>query len=333
MRRRIAELSERLRLAAERGGIYIVSMPSLEQVPRIWEEILAHLGDEWQHRLIDASVEPDILARQDVLTPVHGRTGTVVGVVPAARAAADKRAALLTALNVRRELVFQNVLALVLFVDPDLERELPAHAKDFYAMRGAHLRIALEGRGYGLGEPPGLGAARERIEWLKKEIAAAKSTGSPKVRADLLQWLGSILSLTGQGNEAGSAYRKALALHREIGDRQGEANQLCNLGNVYQVKGELDEAARYYREALALHREIGDRQGEANQLGNLGIVYRVKGELDEAARYYREALALDREIGNRQGEANQLGNLWNVYQVKGELDEAERYYREALALD
>ena len=116
--RRLDELVERARLTGSRGGIYIVAVPDIEQAPTIWKEIVDRLPDR-EHVLIDQGSDSDVLARRDVVQASASGEGRIVGIVPRSEPV-EWRRALLTALNVRRELVFEHAIVLVLFVDERL---------------------------------------------------------------------------------------------------------------------------------------------------------------------------------------------------------------------
>ncbi|MBI4573344.1 MAG: tetratricopeptide repeat protein [candidate division NC10 bacterium] len=301
-RRRLDELVKRLQLSAGRGGIFLVSLPTLDQALFFWGAVRKRTPPAWHYRIADVHASPDVLAEIHADKAVAPGRVSVLGVIPPDPGDRTGRQSLLTSLNVRREAVFESHLLVVLFLDPEVERDLVAWAKDFFVMRTVLVRLTQEPPIHRLDESEGVALLRKQNARLKREIRVALASGSKEVAARLMAELGGNLLRLGHMPEAIRHYTQALALHREIGDRQGEANQLANLGIVHRIKGDLDGATRHHTQALAIDREIGDRQGEANQLGNLGIVYRARGDMETARRFEAEAQAIRGAMGIGVGD-------------------------------
>jgi tetratricopeptide (TPR) repeat protein len=116
--------------------------------------------------------------------------------------------------------------------------------------------------------------------------------------------------------------KAALAAARRLHDRGAEGAHSGNLGVAYKNMGETRRAIEYYEQHLAIARAIGDRRGEGNAVGNLGNAYLLLGEPRRAIEYYEQALVIDREIGDRRGEGNALWNMSLVLDKLGERDQA-----------
>jgi tetratricopeptide (TPR) repeat protein len=163
---------------------------------------------------------------------------------------------------------------------------------------------------------------RERIEWLKSALIAARQLKQQGDEGAHLGNLGLAYAALGETRRAIEFYEQQLVIVREIGDRRGEGNALGNLGLAYAVLGETRRAIEYHEQYRAIAREIGDRRGEGNALGNLGIAYATLGETRRAIEFYEQQLVIAREIGDRRGEGNALSNMSLALDTLGEREQA-----------
>ena len=150
--------------------------------------------------------------------------------------------------------------------------------------------------------------------------------------ADNWNWLGILLTRTGELTKAEKMHKKALAINNTSGCKEGTACVNINLGNVYLTRGELDKAEEMYRKSLEISEALGLKEATAKAIGNLGLVYKTRGELDKAEEMYRKSLEINEALGSKEGMAINYGNLGNVYKTRGELDKAEEMHRKSLAL-
>ncbi len=176
------------------------------------------------------------------------------------------------------------------------------------------------------------GLQRERLAWLERGLAAARSLKQPGDEAALVNNIGGVHSDLGEQARALEYYEQALPLRRAVGDRGGEATTLNNIGGVHSALGEQARALEYYEQALPLLRAVGDRGGEATTLNNIGTVHSALGEQARALEYYEQALPLLRAVGDRGGEATTLNNIGMVHSALGEQARALEYYEQALPL-
>ena len=74
------------------------------------------------------------------------------------------------------------------------------------------------------------GLQRERLAWLERGLAAARSLKQPGDEATLVNNIGCVHSDLGEQARALEYYEQALPLRRAVGDRGGEATTLNNIG-------------------------------------------------------------------------------------------------------
>jgi len=174
--------------------------------------------------------------------------------------------------------------------------------------------------------------ARERIDWFKAALKAARSLKDRAAEASHLGNLGIAYRNLSDARKAIEYHEYHLAVAREIAHRQGEGNALGNLGAAYYELGDAIKAIEYCEQHRVIAREIGDRRGEGNALGNLGNAYRDLGDARKAIEYYERRLVIAREIGDRRGEGNALGNLGVAYADLGDFPKAIEYCERRLVI-
>src|SRR5205085_7208593 len=86
--------------------------------------------------------------------------------------------------------------------------------------------------------------------------------------------------------------KAALIAARQLNRRLDEGAHLGNLGNAHADLGETRRAIELLEQALVIDREIGDRRGEGNALGSLGNAYADLGETRRAIELYEQQLAI-----------------------------------------
>jgi len=146
-------------------------------------------------------------------------------------------------------------------------------------------------------------------------------------------WLGCVLSITGELAQAEEAFRKVLTLGEAHQNKKEQAWAFGNLGLVYEERGELNNAEEMHRKALVLNESAGSEEDMAANYGNLGNVHWRRGALDNAEQMYRKAFTLAEALGDKEGMAADYTGLGNVYQTRGDLDKAEEMYKKSLEID
>jgi len=162
----------------------------------------------------------------------------------------------------------------------------------------------------------------------------------PRVRAALLQTMGTVYRNLGLYDAARPLLDEAVALRREHGGEPEELEKsLYEAGYLAYLAGDYDRAERLYRDALATEPARGPWGGReprdltANLLNNLGLIRHARGDYRAAEDLYRRALAISRSL---HGELHPdvtagLNNLAAVLRWRGDDAGAERIFRQVLA--
>jgi non-specific serine/threonine protein kinase len=126
-----------------------------------------------------------------------------------------------------------------------------------------------------------------------------------RLRARLLNRLGSLLIWQREAERAEVVIDEALTLGRELQDSDITARSLSQLGRRAAILEFADDrrgdAVQLLEEALALRRQMGDRRGTANVQAQLAWIALSRRAYKRAEQLADEALAAYREVGDDAG--------------------------------
>jgi serine/threonine-protein kinase len=181
------------------------------------------------------------------------------------------------------------------------------------------------------------GDSKASETYFRQELAILQKLG--KEYPALLFNLGTVLSRTGQYEEAISIHRDAVTLARKIYGEEHPfvANSLEGFGLALNTSGDQAAAEPLLRQALEMRRKLhGDKSPDfALSMNNLARVLNAKGDYTEAENLFRRALDLfTRQFGDEHPRVGDTkNNLSQLLYTKGDYAEAEKICRETLALD
>jgi tetratricopeptide (TPR) repeat protein len=135
----------------------------------------------------------------------------------------------------------------------------------------------------------------------------------------------------GHRDEAAEYLKKALAAARTTANPHQEIVAKLQLGTNAYLAGDVSESERYAKEALTTAQSNGMQALGARGLVGLGRSYFRKGDFSGSERYYRDALTLARQSGSRTLEAFALLPLASVHDQLRRADDAVHEARQALA--
>jgi len=126
-----------------------------------------------------------------------------------------------------------------------------------------------------------------------------------RLRARLLNRLGSLLIWQREAERAEVVIDEALTLGRELQDSDITARSLSQLGRraaIFEFADDRrDDAVQLLEEALALRQQMGDRRGTANVQAQLAWIALSRRAYKRAEQLADEALAAYREVGDDAG--------------------------------
>lgn len=155
----------------------------------------------------------------------------------------------------------------------------------------------------------------------------------PRVRAKLLEIMGTAYRNLGELNIAEQLLEEALQLQKQDPDvaQQAVVGSLNALGLLYKDLGDYARAEPLLREAVANKRSHHEPDSLATSLNSLGLLLAEMGEKDEAKTLFQEAYSL-REKVTKKSLAGIVNNLGLLLKDLGDYHEAEPFLQEALAL-
>jgi DNA-binding SARP family transcriptional activator len=189
--------------------------------------------------------------------------------------------------------------------------------------------------GQALTRQGGYQAAQLQLEGALRRIRSAEVFGDPvgphpKLEADCLRSLGTVLWCLAEYEAARRVYEECLELCRESGYRHGESLVLSKLGVIHAEQGDYGAAQAYYRSAGQICREIGHRFGEVNTICNSGIVSLYLGDHDSTEDGLAQGLRTCHEIGHRRAESVMSTYMALLYHRMGDDESAREWGQRAL---
>ncbi|HEV2638825.1 MAG TPA: BTAD domain-containing putative transcriptional regulator [Actinocrinis sp.] len=170
------------------------------------------------------------------------------------------------------------------------------------------------------------------IEEASEALAIAKSIGDPRYERASYDILGSIARFTHRFEQGIEWLQQAVRLGRQFDELGALALSLGHLGLCLVLAGRHEEALQYCAEAVALSRRESVRYMQAAALEGLGEVYLATGRVDEAFGALRESVEIARMIGDQPTEADSLEHLGDAYQLVGDSARAREAWTRAVAV-
>lgn len=129
----------------------------------------------------------------------------------------------------------------------------------------------------------------DAIDDLKRILAILPEDRALRLRADLLDNLGTNQRAFGHVDDALLSFDQAFQIHKELKDRPGGARSLAGTGETYYTIGQLALATTYLKRALG-----GETDGRAMEsiLRYLGSIAYLQSRFIDAKEYYDQALML-----------------------------------------
>ncbi len=152
---------------------------------------------------------------------------------------------------------------------------------------------------------------------------------SPRVRAMLLQNLGTCAGLAGDSATARTRFEDALRTFRSVGDERGVVTALNNLAVNRMEQGEWAAALPHLCEVIRLASRLGDLELRLGAACNRAEVLSHLGRLEDAQASLSEAMGFFHSSGNRLQRAQclrVLGDVYAAYDTADQDDSARRCY-------
>ena len=161
------------------------------------------------------------------------------------------------------------------------------------------------------------------------------SNPAPRIRAMLLQNLGTCAAHEGDASAAREHFTEALEGFRAAGDERGVITALNNLAVNRMEAGEWAAALPHITEVIRLAHHLGDLELQLTAACNQAAVLAHLGQLEEAQACLSEPMGFFHSAGNQmqRGQCLRvLGDVYAAYETADHDDSARRCYALARAL-
>ncbi|MEV1169925.1 BTAD domain-containing putative transcriptional regulator [Nonomuraea sp. NPDC049784] len=135
--------------------------------------------------------------------------------------------------------------------------------------------------------------------YLRRALSVADDSGSPRNRAQVLYWTGSLHLRRHEPTSAEADFEQVLAMTRQLGDVAGEAMALLGLGTArnHSKASSPHSTIQPLEQALSIGRRIPSRRIEIRVLHALGQAYLLHSQPVQAAQALTQAASMARELG------------------------------------
>jgi tetratricopeptide (TPR) repeat protein len=176
------------------------------------------------------------------------------------------------------------------------------------------------------------GEPDQAMELYQEALRMFEQVGDIRGKGATLHAIANILQVRGAPDRAMKLYQEALRIFEQVGDLQGKGAILREMAHIPEVQGELEQAMDLYQEALLIFEQLGKLLDRGATLHAIANIHRVRGQLEQAMELYREALRIVEQVGDLRGRGETLREMAHILQVRGELERAMELYREALRI-
>lgn len=175
-----------------------------------------------------------------------------------------------------------------------------------------------------------LGKWKEASEIYSECIKSSRKSEHPKLTADSIRSLGSLMIYKNSMNEALFFIEYAYQVYQKLNEKKEIGKIFSNLGTIFYNLSSFDKAHEYYFKSLKILRETKDIYGEFHVLGNLGAVLNMKSEYKMALTYYNEQIEIAEKLEDSQLIGTVNGSIGLTYDFLGQHNKALAYYTKFL---
>ncbi|MGB0521695.1 MAG: tetratricopeptide repeat protein [Flammeovirgaceae bacterium] len=166
----------------------------------------------------------------------------------------------------------------------------------------------------------------------KAIIDESKQQGFQKIIGLSLNYMGYILRLKSEYDEALTYYQGSLEIREKLMDKKGQATAINNIAQVYHIKGDHAKALQMYQQALQIREGLGEPRYITQSRNNVATMYSIMGKYDSALLIYQQSLKIQESIGDKFGLAGSLNSIGAIHHQKGEYQKALSYYQQSLKI-
>jgi signal transduction histidine kinase len=171
------------------------------------------------------------------------------------------------------------------------------------------------------------GRSADALEHFRLGLKFAVQAGDDRMRASLLNSLGSYYYDQKDYDQAAAMHEDALEIREGFGNRRAIADSLTSLGLVANARGDPATALAYLQRALATYEVLKFRRYIARSHRRLALVLRQAGRLDEAAAHLQTALQVAGTLESAEVMADIYQECAAVQEARGDFVHALEFQR------
>ena len=145
------------------------------------------------------------------------------------------------------------------------------------------------------------GRLREGADWLTDALARAEEPLA--ARAEALNGLGLIVSVSGDHPRGATLFAESVAAYEEVGDLQGLSRAWTHLGNARTLQGDIADGEEAFARGLELAERSGSSWHRAYAMYLWGFGATTHGALDRAQELLGSSIAIFNEVGDGRAVA------------------------------
>ncbi len=172
------------------------------------------------------------------------------------------------------------------------------------------------------------GRLREAAEWLTGALARADEPLAD--RAEALNGLGVIVSVSGDHPRGALLFAESIAAYEQVGDLEGLARAWTHLGNGRTLQGDVAGGEVAFARGLELAQRSDSRWHEAFAMYLWGFGASTHGDLERAEQLLGPSIAIFKEVGDGRAVAYGLTILGDCLVQRGAATEAVEPLEEAI---
>ncbi len=145
------------------------------------------------------------------------------------------------------------------------------------------------------------GRLREGADWLTDALARAEEPLA--ARAEALNGLGVIVSVSGDHPRGATLFAESVAAYEQVGDLQGLSRAWTHLGNARTLQGDIADGEEAFARGLELAERAGSSWHRAFAMYLWGFGASTRGALDRAQELLGSSIAIFNEVGDGRAVA------------------------------
>ncbi len=163
-------------------------------------------------------------------------------------------------------------------------------------------------------------------------LELSQNHGYKRGEAQAWSQLGLLHQATGDFQQAGEHYSRALPVFQQLEDIPKTARTYNNIGLAYEFQGEYYDAMENYTKAQELFKELNDDNALAGSYNDSGLASETQGLYEKALEYFLAARGIYERQQDQQGLSKIYNNIGMVHERLGDFQQSLEFYQKSLEI-